>query len=357
NDTEGHRQRQGDGGSHQHGRTPVPETDQGDDHDEDNGLIETAHQQTDKLLHLPRLVRRASYNKVGRQLRAHIGKGLVDCGAKLENLLPRSHLHGQGDGTITMPRAVRIASDHIVQVPRGRLICTRYVHKIAQIKRCSSGRRCEEHVANIFRAFELRGYVNQDVSRLGLDDSTWSRHIPRVQDVFDFRGLQFQCCQPRVRVLQIDLFGQNADALHLRDLWYTLQRALDQVGEVIKLPIRIPVIGYFRDSFFRGLRIANDNGTPRVGMKVVFLQPFLNELLSIRSDFVIRLRRRKVDSGAASYGQRTNIVREPVPVCLRSEHDKWPLNHSRGHGCRVTVENGDASTRNSSALFLNRIPH
>jgi len=66
-----------------------------------------------------------------------------------------------------------------------------------------------------------------------------------------------------------------------------LQRALDQVGEVIKLPIGIPVIGYFRDPFLRGLRIANDNRTPRVGVKVVLLKLPLNELLSIRTDFVV----------------------------------------------------------------------
>src|SRR5208282_2376331 len=256
-----------------------------------------------------------------------------------------------------MPISVRLARDQVVQVPGGRLIGTGYVHKIAQIKRCSSGRRCQEHVAYIFRAFELCGCVNQDISRLGLDDSTWSRHIPRVQDVFDLRRLQLQRCQPCVRVLQIDLFGQNAHTLDLRYLWYTLQRALDQVGEVIQLSIRIAVVSYFRDAFLSGLRVANDNRTPGVGMKVVLLELLLDELLSIRADFVIRLRRRKVDSGAASYGQRKNIVCEPVPFCLRSQHDKWPLNYSRRHGCRVTVENGDTSTRNSLAHFLNRAPH
>src|SRR5271157_2646311 len=241
NDAEGHRQRQGDGSCHQHGGTPVPESNQGDDHDENNGLIETTHQQTDKLLYLPRLVRRASHNKVSRQLRAHVGKGLVDRGAKLENLLPRSHLYGQGDGAVAMPISVRLARDHVVQVPGGGLICTRYVHKIAQIKRRPTRRRCQEHVANILRAFELGGRVNQDISRLGLDDATRSRHIPRVEDVFDLRRLQFQCCQPRVRVLQVNLFRQNAGALDFRYLGYTLQSALDQIGEIIQLPIRIPV--------------------------------------------------------------------------------------------------------------------
>ena len=247
NDTEGHRQRQGNGCSHQHGRTPVPESNQGDDHDEDDGLVETAHQQTDKFLYLPGLVRRASYNEVRRQLRAHVWQSFVYRVAELEYLFARSHLHGQGDGAVAMPIPVRLARDHVVQVPSRRLICTRYVHEIAQIKRRSSRRRCQKHVANVLRAFELGGRVNQDISRLGLDDSTWSRHIPRVQNVFDLRRLQFQGCKPLVRVLQINLFRQNAHTLDFGYLGYTLQRALDQVSKVIQLPIGIAVARHFRD--------------------------------------------------------------------------------------------------------------
>ena len=64
-------------------------------------------------------------------------------------------------------------------------------------------------------------------------------------------------------------------------------------------------------------------------MKVVLLELLLNELLSIRADFVIRLRRRKIDSGTAPYGQRTNIMRDTVPLGLCSEDHKWPLNYRR----------------------------
>src|SRR5271165_6281191 len=126
--------------------------------------METAHQQTDKLLDLPRLVRRTNHTKVRWKLWAHVGQSFVDRRTKLEDLLPRSHLHGQGDGAITMPRSVRIASDHIVRVPHGRLIRPRYVYKIAQVKRRPTRRRCQEHVANISCAFELRGCINQDIS-------------------------------------------------------------------------------------------------------------------------------------------------------------------------------------------------
>ena len=119
NDPEGHRQRQRDGSSHQQRRTPIPKSDQGDDDDEDNGLIEAAHQQTDKFLHLLRLVRRARNNKVSRQLRAHGGKRLIHRFAELEYLLSRPHLHGQGNGTVAMPIPVRIARGHVVQVTLG----------------------------------------------------------------------------------------------------------------------------------------------------------------------------------------------------------------------------------------------
>ena len=82
-----HRQSQRNGTSHQRSGTPVPETDQCDDDDEHNGLVETRHQQTDKVLHLFRLVRRASKNEVGRQLRAHGGKRLIYRFAEFADLL------------------------------------------------------------------------------------------------------------------------------------------------------------------------------------------------------------------------------------------------------------------------------
>ncbi len=137
-----------------------------------------------------------------------------------------------------------------------------------------------------------------------------------------FVGCNLKAASRLVRVLQINLFRQNAHSLNFRYFGHTLQRALDQVGKVIQLPIRIAVAGHFCDPFFRGLRIANDNGTPRVGMKVVLLQLLLDELLSIRADFVIRLRRRKIDPGTASDGLGTNITRESVPLGLRSEDEQ-----------------------------------
>ena len=86
-----------------------------------------------------------------------------------------------------------------------------------------------------------------------------------------FDGCRLEGGEPVGRVLQIKFFRQNAHALDLRHLGYALQRALDQIGKVIKLSIRIPVTGNFCETFLCGLRVANDDRTPRVGMEVVFL--------------------------------------------------------------------------------------
>ena len=213
------RQRQGqrNRSRHQHGRAPVPEPDQRDDHHEADRLIETAHQQADKFLHLLWLVRRSLDDQVRRQLRPHLGQRLVHGLAELENLLSRSHLHGQRDGAIAVPFSIRVARRQIVRIPLRRLVATRDLHQITQMHRDARGRGPDQHVADLLRVLEFGRCIDADVLRLRLDDASGGGHIAGRQHVLDLRGLQVERGEPVVRVIEVDLLGEHPRALDLRD--------------------------------------------------------------------------------------------------------------------------------------------
>ena len=100
--------------------------------------------------------------------------------------------------------------------------------------------------------------------RLRLEDAAGSGHIASAKTSLIFGGLQVERGQPGVRVIQVDLLRQNARPLDLGHDRHALQRSLDQIGEVVKLPIRVAIAGNFGDAFLGGLGIANDDGAPRI---------------------------------------------------------------------------------------------
>jgi len=74
--------------------------------------------------------------------------------------------------------------------------------------------------------------------------------------------------EPLVRVVEVDLLGKDARALHLRDQRDALKCPLDQVGEVVELTVRVPVAGHLREAVPCRLRIPDQDRAPRVRMNV-----------------------------------------------------------------------------------------
>jgi len=63
---EGHGQRDGNRQGHQEGRSPLPEADQGNDHNQDDGLVQAVHEQVDAFLNLARLIGGARHDEIRR---------------------------------------------------------------------------------------------------------------------------------------------------------------------------------------------------------------------------------------------------------------------------------------------------
>ena len=61
------------------------------------------------------------------------------------------------------------------------------------------------------------GGVDADVLGLGLEDAAGSGDVAGAQDLRELRDRQVEGGEPLLRVVEVDLLGQNARALHLRD--------------------------------------------------------------------------------------------------------------------------------------------
>ena len=99
-----------------------------------------------------------------------------------------------------------------------------------------------------------------------------------------------------MRVLEVDLFGEDPRAVHFGDDGDTLQRPLDEVREVVELPVRVAVAGDLRHPVFGRGRIAHDDRPPAVRVEVIRLQSGGDELLPVRTQLGVGLGGREIDS-------------------------------------------------------------
>ena len=141
---ERHRQRDRDRQRHQQRRAPLPEADQRDEDDQDDRLVEAAHEQVDVLADLPRLIGRPREDRdpraaapAARPARASTAapNSPICAPARIctASVMPRRAL----------PVAVRVRRAVVVQERRRALVAARRRRRVAQVDRrcrCASAR-------------------------------------------------------------------------------------------------------------------------------------------------------------------------------------------------------------------------
>ena len=219
------------------------------------------------------------------------------------------------------------------------------------------GRCPHQHVANLLSRGEIAGRIDADVLRLGLDDAAGRGHVAGAHDVLDLRGLQIERRQTVGRVIEVELLLEHTVALHFCDDGNPLQRPLDQIGEIVELPVRITVARQFGDAVPGRLRIANDDRAPRVRMEVIHLEPRADEVVDVGPQLLVGPAGREVDACAAADGDRPHVARDAVAPRLVRKHARRSFDHSRRDRPRVAVERAHASGRIPAARRFDRLAH
>jgi hypothetical protein len=187
----------------------------------------------------------------------------------------------------------------VIQVLRRALVPAPNLYEIPQVHRYSGRRGADQHVANFLRVPELGGRIDADVPALGLDDAAGRGHVAGAQHVLDLGCLHVERGEPIVRVLEVDLFGEDPRAIHFGNNGDTLQRPREEVREVVELPVRVAVADDLRHPVSGRGRIAHNDRPPAVRVEVIRLQSGGDELLPVRTQLGVGPGGREIDSGAA----------------------------------------------------------
>ena len=309
---ERHRQRDRDGQRHQDGRAPLPESHQGHQDHEDDGLVQRVHEQGDVFLHLARLVRGPRQDEVGGELGPEPRQRAVHGAAEVGDLLARPHLDGEGDRGAPVPGAGGVLPVVVVQEARRALIAARDLDEIAQVDGVAGGVGGHDHAADLVLALELPRRVEGHIGVLEREDPARQGGVARPEDGLDGGGLDAVRGELGLRVLEEDLLGEDARALdrrHLRDL---LQRALDQVGDVVELAVGVPGTGDLAEPGLGVLRIPDHHRRPAVRVESGSAEAVAGELAHGPEEGRVVQRRRRVEPDESRSLDRAHVPSEPA---------------------------------------------
>src|SRR5262249_1319374 len=295
---ESHGQRHRNGKSHKQGRAPFPEPNQRNQHNQSDRLVERVHEEVNVLFHLARLIGSANNHQVVREELFDRAKFFVDVFAKKSDLLTRAKEKSDSNGAMAGPHTVFIAGRIEIKEAQRRLVGAANVHQIAQVDRTAVRRGTNNDIADCFGGSERAGRVDDDVFRAGFDASTWHGDVTSWQQGLRFRRLQAISGEPLLRVVEIDLLGNDARTLVLGGLRCPNQGSSKKVGEIVQFAIAVLVTCGSRQLLFGFLHIAHKYGAPGIRMKFRCLQVRLYEGCNIPADLCIALRRSSIDADA-----------------------------------------------------------
>ena len=158
-------------------------------------------------------------------------------------------------------------------------------HEIAQIDRAPEAGAADDHVADVAGFCEFAGGIDDDVFRAGLERPAGQRDVAGIQNAFEIRGLQAVRGEPFLRVIEIDLLGQDAGAIDARDFGRAEQRAREQVREVVELVIGVFVAWICGDELGDLIGVAHDDRRPSIGMQFGFVEFLFDESFSVSEKF------------------------------------------------------------------------
>ena len=137
------------------------------------------------------------------------------------------------------PLSVFVAPRQEIQIRRRALVAARDVHQVAQIYRAVRRRYSDDDVADCLRIREQAGWIDHHVLRSDFQRSGRQRDVLRAQNIFQLGRIISILRQSLLRVIEVDLLRQHPDARDFRSLRNSLQGALQQVGVVIEIVIRV----------------------------------------------------------------------------------------------------------------------
>ena len=143
----------------------------------------------------------------------------------------------------------------MVQILRRTLVFALYFGDVAEIDRSATGRRSDGDTADFLNRAKLARRDNRDVPSSGVNLPARGRDVSLSQRLQEGDGRKSISGEPVLGIGEIHAFIQHAHAFYLAHQRDEFQLPLDDVREIIHLPVAVFVAG---DGSQQPRRVARD---------------------------------------------------------------------------------------------------
>src|SRR6185503_12461356 len=124
---------------------------------------------------------------------------------------------------------------------------------------------------------ELAAGVDAHVLVADLEHAAGKGDVARFQDVRELGGLDAIGGEPLLRIVDVDLLGQDPGEVDLGHDGHGEQRALDEVGVVLQLAVAVAVAGGRAQAGLDLAGVTDDEGPPEVRVQLGGAQALADE--------------------------------------------------------------------------------
>ena len=360
---ERHQQGQRYRDSHQERRPPFPKTDERNDHHQDNRLVKTVHEQLNIFLDLLWLVAGASDDQIFRQTHLEVGEGGIDSLREAVDLLPRTHLNAEDNGTCPLPAALAVAPRVVAQIPGRAIVSANGIDEIVQIEGRSVRRDAHSDISDFMLAAKFAGRIDRDTLVFKFELAAGHGDIACLKNIGEDLRLEAVGRQALLRIEEINLLGQDTRSNHFGDEGGAVggagrgeQRLLHGVGKIIHLPVTVLFTGNGNQLDWNFGGVTNHEGLPSVGMHIHCPIALGEEGVKEIERGLVVYRGLAIDADKTRAVKNPNVFRGVLAARVlgklsHSQHDQTLV-----HGRRETVHERHASGRVLGPRRQNRIP-